>query len=88
MIYGNSFKKGALDDIEFWKRSGNKKLKKRISELLQTISKNPESGIGKPEKQKGELSGFWSRRINKEHRIIYKAEEKQVVIYALKGHYE
>lgn len=82
------FKKGALDDIEFWKRSGNKKIQKRITQLLESISKSPETGIGKPEKLKGELTGYWSRRINKEHRIIYKIEKQQVVIYALKGHYE
>jgi toxin YoeB len=84
------FKTGALDDIEFWKRSGNKKIQNRISALLKSIASTPESGIGKPEKLKGNLSGFWSRRINLEHRIIYKFDYPTQIatIYSLKGHYD
>jgi toxin YoeB len=84
------FKTGALDDFEFWKRSGNKSIQNRITELLKYIALNPEVGIGKPEKLKGKLSGFWSRRITKEHRIIYQIDhQKQIVtIYSLQGHYE
>lgn len=63
------------------------KKQKRITQLLKSISASPETGIGKPEKLKGELSGFWSRRINKKRRLIYKIEKQQIVIYALKGHY-
>jgi toxin YoeB len=84
-----AFKTGALDDIDFWKRSGNKKIQNRITTLLKSIASNPESGIGKPEKLKGVLSGLWSRRINKEHRIVYKFDysSRIVTIYSLKGHY-
>jgi len=84
------FKTDALDDIEFWKRSGNKKTQNRITTLLKSIALTPETGIGKPEKLKGELSDFWSRRINKEHRIIYKLDysSKIATIYSLKGHYD
>ena len=83
------FKTGALNDIEFWKRSGNKRLQNRIDELLKSISLNPENGIGKPEKLKENLSGYWSRRINREHRIVYKIDHQAqiVTIYSLKGHY-
>jgi toxin YoeB len=83
------FKTGALNDIEFWRRSGNKKIHNRITTLLKSIASTPESGIGKPEKLKGDLSGFWSRRINKEHRIIYKLDNSSQIatIYSLKGHY-
>jgi len=57
--------------------------------LLKSIALAPETGIGKPEKLKAGLSGFWSRRINKEHRIVYKIDyQRQVVtVYSLKGHY-
>lgn len=83
------FKSGALEDINFWKRSGNKILQKRITELLKSIASTPYEGIGKPEKLKGNLIGFWSRRINKEHRIVYKIEisEQKIVVYSIKGHY-
>lgn len=74
------FKTGALYDIEFWKRSGNKKIQNRITTLLKSIVSTPESGIGKPGKLKGDLSGFWSRRINKEHRIIYKLDYSSRIV--------
>lgn len=83
------FKTGAFDDLEFWKRSGNGKIQNRITALLKSIASTPENGIGKPEKLKGNLSGYWSRRINKEHRIVYKFDYSSqiVTIYSLKGHY-
>ena len=77
----------ALDDLEFWKQSGNTKIKKKISELIQAIELDPFVGIGKPELLKYELIGKWSRRINQEHRIIYKTEENILKIYSLKDHY-
>ena len=84
------FKTGAIDDLDFWKRSGNRKIQNRITALLKSIASTPESGIGKPEKLKGNLSGYWSRRINKGHRIIYKFDYSSQIatIYSLKGHYE
>ena len=77
----------ALDDLEFWKQSGNTKIQKKISELIQAIELDPFVGIGKPELLKYELIGKWSRRINQEHRIIYKMEEQVLKIYSLKDHY-
>ena len=76
-----------LDDLEFWKQSGNTKIQKKISELIQAIELDPFVGIGKPELLKYELIGKWSRRINQEHRIIYKTEENILKIYSLKDHY-
>ena len=61
----------ALDDIEFWNKTGNKTMQARISKLLGSISKTPYSGIGKPEPLKHQLSGYWSRRITDEHRLVY-----------------
>ncbi len=77
----------ALDDLEFWKQSGNVKIQKKISELIEAIELNPFIGIGKPEALKFELSGKWSRRINQEHRIIYNVGENEIKIYSLKDHY-
>jgi len=77
----------AREDLNFWKKSGNVTIQKRISELLNAIVLSPYEGIGKPEPLKHKLSGTWSRRINKEHRVVYEVDEKRVVILSLKGHY-
>lgn len=77
----------AKADLQFWRESGNEKIQERISALLTSMQQNPFNGIGKPEALKHELSGKWSRRINKEHRIIYKVAEGKIFIYSLKGHY-
>lgn len=66
----------------------NKAVLRRINILIKDIQRNPFDGIGKPEPLKGNLSGFWSRRINNEHRIVYAVEENTVVIISCKGHYE
>jgi toxin YoeB len=77
-------------DIAYWKKSGNKIIQKKIQQLISALEENPFEGIGKPEPLKYNLSGLWSRRINYEHRIVYKLlEDKQTIkIYSLKGHYD
>ncbi len=77
----------ALDDLKFWKASGNKSVQKKISSLLENISQTPFSGEGKPELLKWGLSGKWSRRINGEHRIVYSVTETHVQVHSLRGHY-
>jgi toxin YoeB len=77
----------ALQDIAFWKKSGNTVIQKKISSLISSISETPFTGIGQPEALKYTLSGLWSRRINKEHRVIYEVKENSIVIHSLKGHY-
>ena len=77
----------ALDDLKFWRNSGNKAVQKRITELLESIDQTPFEGIGKPELLKYDLAGKWSRRITKEHRMIYEFEGNTVFIYSLRGHY-
>ena len=76
-------------NIEFHKKSGNNPLLKKLFKLLIEISNDPYTGSGKPEQLKHQLSGLWSRRLNKEHRIIYEVLEdtKVVVIHSVKGHY-
>lgn len=82
-----AYSKKALRDIDFWKKSGDKRVQNKIVELIEDIKKNPFTGIGKPEALKHELSGKWSRRIDKEHRLIYAIDNQTLYIYSLKGHY-
>lgn len=78
----------ALRDLQFWKKSGNKIIQKKIQELIDAIEESAFTGIGKPEQLRHELNGKWSRRINQEHRIIYSVSETNIVrILSLKGHY-
>ncbi|MBD5170050.1 MAG: Txe/YoeB family addiction module toxin [Oscillibacter sp.] len=65
----------------------SKSVLKRINMLVKDIRRSPFDGIGKPEPLKGNLSGFWSRRIDSENRIVYAVEGSTVVIIACKGHY-
>jgi len=78
----------ALSHRDFWKKSGRVTVMKRISSLIASIESTPDKGIGKPEQLKYELSGTWSRRIDKENRITYEIHEDHVLILAMKGHYE
>jgi len=78
----------AEEDIQFWKKSGDAKTMKRITSLINSIEQNPFSGIGKPESLKYDLSGCWSRRITKEHRLVYRiVGNKKIEIISLRFHY-
>lgn len=77
----------AIKHIDFWKKTNNLTIQKRISELKNAIIKEPYKGIGKPEPLKFQLSGKWSRRIDKENRFVYSVENNILYIYSLKGHY-
>lgn len=65
----------------------DKKILKRINILLHDIERNGYEGIGKPEPLKGELSGWWSRRIDNTHRLIYKIQDEKMIIANCYGHY-
>ena len=77
----------ALADLEYWKKSGNKILQQRISKLIQSISETPFEGIGKPEPLKHEYAGWWSRRINEEHRLVYRVQDGIITIAQMRFHY-
>ena len=77
----------AEKDREYWKKSGNKAIMKKITALLKDIAEHPYTGIGKPEPLKYELAGYWSRRINSEHRIVYSVDEEVVRVYVLSIRY-
>ena len=77
----------AEKDREYWKKSGNKAIMNKITALLKAIAEHPYTDIGKQEPLKYELSGYWSRRINSEHRIVYSVDEEVVRVYVLSIRY-
>ena len=81
-----SWTDGAWEDYLYW-QSADKRILKRINALIVDIERNGNNGIGKPESLKGNLQGYWSRRINSEHRLIYALKEAQIIIVACRYHY-
>ena len=81
------FEHGAFEDLAWWIQQDRRKTR-RILNLLREIQRDPFRGTGKPEALKGDLSGFWSRRIDRANRIVYRVEESRVVISACRGHYD
>lgn len=77
----------AWDDYLYW-QSQDKKTLKRINQLIRDVERNPFDGIGKPEPLKGELSGFWSRRIDNVNRLVYRINGDILEILSCKRHYE
>ena len=77
----------AKADLKFWKRNYPTTIN-RIAKLIDAIMANPYSGIGKPKPLKYSLDGYWSRRIDSEHRIIYRITGSTLEIIACRGHYE
>lgn len=75
------------EDYLYWQTEDRKTLRK-INTLLKDIEKNGNEGIGKPEPLTGDLSGFWSRRINQKDRLIYALEMDQIIIIACRYHYD
>lgn len=74
-------------DLNYWVRTGNKSALKKITQLMAAILLNPYQGIGKPEPLKHDLSGTWSRRITKEHRLVYEVLGDKILIHSARGHY-
>ncbi len=77
----------ALKHQKYWKKSGNIKVQNRITKLIKSILETPYEGIGNPEALKYKLTGKWSRKIDKEHRLVYAVIDEKLYIYSLKGHY-
>ncbi len=76
----------AWDDYLHWQQNDKKKLK-RINQLIKDIMRNPFSGIGEPEPLRHNWTGYWSRRIDREHRIVYKYEDEKIQIVKCRFHY-
>ncbi len=81
-----TFAPQAWEDYKFWQAT-DPRMVSRINQLIQDILRNPHSGIGKPEPLKHAFRGYWSRRIDSEHRIVYKAIEGGILIAQLRYHY-
>jgi toxin YoeB len=80
------FAANAWEDYLYWQKS-DRKILNRINALIQAIQRQPFEGIGKPEPLKHGLSGYWSRRITDEHRMVYKVEGDAILIAQLRYHY-
>ncbi|WP_269543222.1 Txe/YoeB family addiction module toxin [Cerasicoccus fimbriatus] len=80
------FSDRAWEDYLYWQKT-DKRILKKINELIRDIDRNGNEGLGKPEPLRHSLSGWWSRRINEEHRIVYRITEDQIEIAQLRYHY-
>lgn len=75
------------EDYLYWQKNDKQKAK-RINELIRDIARNPFDGIGKPEALRYNYTGFWSRRIDEEHRLIYRVVENEIQIVKCRFHYD
>jgi toxin YoeB len=80
------FSEHAWEDYLYWQRT-DKKILARINELIKDIQRNKYEGVGKPEPLRHNLSGYWSRRITSEHRMVYRLEGDKILIAQLRCHY-
>jgi toxin YoeB len=80
------FSEHAWDDYLYWQKT-DRRVVQRINALIRDIQRSPFEGVGKPEQLKHALSGYWSRRINDEHRLVYKIKDDAVLIAQLRYHY-
>ena len=81
-----SFTENAWEDYLYWQKA-DKRVIRRINELLKDIRRNPFEGLGKPEPLKYDLAGQWSRRITEEHRLVYQIEDDHLIVYTCRYHY-
>jgi len=81
------FSKNSWEDYISWQRD-DKKILKKINLLIKDIQRTPFDGIGNPEPLKYDLAGFWSRRIDREHRLVYQVFDQDILIYSCRYHYE
>lgn len=82
-----TFSEVAWDDYLYWQVT-DKKILKKINGFIKEIKRTPFHGSGKPEPLKYDLGGFWSRRIQKEHRLVYQITENELLIYACRFHFD
>ncbi len=81
------FREQAFEDLQYWVQF-NPKIARRLLRLIEETIRDPFGGAGKPEPLKGELSGWWSKRIDQEHRFIYRVEGGSLIVAQAKGHYD
>lgn len=81
-----SFTENAWEDYLYWQKM-DKKIVRRINDLIKEIKRSPFEGVGKPEPLKYDLSGKWSRRITDEHRLVYQVEGENLIVFTCRYHY-
>ncbi|HEX9873509.1 MAG TPA: Txe/YoeB family addiction module toxin [Deferrimonas sp.] len=81
-----TFTPTALDDLRYWLKT-DKRQAERVLAILEEIRRTPFAGIGKPEPLRFQLAGCWSRRIDREHRLVYQVEETEIIVIACRYHY-
>jgi toxin YoeB len=81
------FSKNSWEDYTSW-QSEDKNMLKKINELIKEIQRTPFEGKGKPEPLKYDLAGYWSRRIDREHRLVYQVLDDQLMIFSCRYHYD
>jgi toxin YoeB len=84
---GITFSQNAWEDYTSW-QSEDKKVLKKINELIKDVQRTSYEGLGKPEPLKYDLTGLWSRRIDREHRLVYQVIEDEILIYSCRYHYD
>ncbi|MCD4772218.1 MAG: Txe/YoeB family addiction module toxin [Bacteroidales bacterium] len=82
-----TFTKNSWEDYISW-QSEDKKILRKINGLIKEIERTPFDGKGKPEPLKYDLAGFWSRRIDREHRLVYQVNKNEILIYSCRFHYD
>ena len=82
-----TFSTNAWEDYVSWQRD-DKRMLRKINDLIKDIQRTPFEGQGKPERLKFDLSGYWSRRIDLEHRLVYQYQDNEILIYSCKFHYD
>jgi len=81
------FSRNSWEDYISW-QSEDKKILKKINELIKDIQRTTYEGLGKPEPLKYDLAGLWSRRIDREHRLVYQVNENDILIFSCRYHYD
>lgn len=81
-----SWTEDAWEDYEYWQRTSKEKVK-QIGKLIKAIKRDPFKGIGKPEPLKHDFAGYWSRRIDQEHRLVYEIQDDAIIIVQCRYHY-
>jgi len=82
-----TFSENAWDDYLYWQKV-DKKIVKKINKLIKEIQRTPFEGSGRPEKLRYDLAGYWSRRIDQEHRLVYQVDNDRVLVYSCRFHYD
>jgi len=82
-----TFSENAWDDYLYWQKV-DKKIVKKIKKLIKEIQRTPFEGSGRPEKLRYDLAGYWSRRIDQEHRLVYQVDNDRILVYSCRFHYD